>query len=209
MNRYSRPKKGSHNTGRLNATKSAISIATLSPTTCAPAIPAPVGGSVLFDVETPDGRIRSIDDPDLITVLAGDGVDAGQLSVLRSDRAMTDCRPVSLISVQSVRQLGVEVGIAMDQRRFRANLYADLGASAGFAENDFVGRRLRIGTRLEITVLERDPRCKMITLDPETGEASLEILRQVAGAHEGRAGVYCAVLTEGTARTGDPIVLLD
>ena len=165
--------------------------------------------SLAVDVETPDGRLLSIDDPDLITSLAGDGVDAGQLSLLRSDRAMTDCRPVSLISLQSVRQLGVEVGIAMDQRRFRANLYADLGASAGFTENDFVGRRLRIGTRLEIAVLERDARCKMITLDPETGEANPEILRQVAGAHEGRAGVYCAVLTEGTVRAGDPIILLD
>ena len=41
----------------------------------------------------------------------------------------------------------------MDQRRFRANLYADLGASPGFTENDFVGQRLRIGSRLEITVL--------------------------------------------------------
>jgi uncharacterized protein YcbX len=141
--------------------------------------------------------------------MAGDGVGAGQLSLLRSDRAMTDCRPVSLISLQSIRQLGAEVGIEMDPRRFRANLYADLGANPGFTENNFVGRRLRIGSRLEIAVLDRDPRCKMITLDPETAEESPEILRQVAGAHDGQAGVYCAVLTEGIVRTGDAIELFD
>lgn len=165
--------------------------------------------SLAVDVETPDGRRLPIDGPELLVALVGDGVAASQLSLLRSDRAMTDCRPISLISLQSVRQLGSEVGIAMDQRRFRANLYADLGASPGFTENDFVGRRLRIGARVEIVVLDRDPRCKMITLDPDTGAASPEVLRQVARAHDGRAGVYGAVLTEGTVRAGDEIVLVD
>jgi len=31
----------------------------------------------------------------------------------------------------------------------------------------------------------------------------------VAKAHDTRAGVYCAVLTEGTVKRGDEIVLLD
>ncbi len=57
-----------------------------------------------------------------------------------------------------------------------------------------------------ISVLERDARyCKMISLDPDTGEANPKILRQVAVAHEGRAGVYAAVLMEGVIRPGDAI----
>jgi uncharacterized protein YcbX len=59
-----------------------------------------------------------------------------------------------------------------------------------------------------ISILERDPRCKMITLDPDGGEPSPEVLRTVARAHEGMAGVYGAVLVEGTLRRGDPIELL-
>jgi MOSC domain-containing protein YiiM len=31
----------------------------------------------------------------------------------------------------------------------------------------------------------------------------------VSKAHDNRAGVYCAVLTEGTVRRGDAIMLLD
>jgi len=43
-----------------------------------------------------------------------------QLTLLRSDRAMTDCRPVSLFAVQSARKLGEETGTNVDKRRFRA-----------------------------------------------------------------------------------------
>jgi uncharacterized protein len=49
----------------------------------------------------------------------------------------------------------------------------------------------------------------MITLDPETGVSNPEFLRQVTEAHDGMAGVYGAVLVEGTLRKGDPIELLD
>jgi MOSC domain-containing protein YiiM len=49
----------------------------------------------------------------------------------------------------------------------------------------------------------------MITLDPETAAPSPEILRRVAQAHEGMAGVYAAVLSEGAIRPGDPVTILD
>ncbi len=34
-------------------------------------------------------------------------------------------------------------------------------------------------------------------------------MRNVARAHGGNAGVYCAVLIEGIVHPGDPIALLD
>ena len=49
----------------------------------------------------------------------------------------------------------------------------------------------------------------MITLDPDTGESRPEVLRRVAQAHEGMAGVYGAVLVEGVVRRGDAVELLD
>ena len=56
-------------------------------------------------------------------------------------------------------------------------------------------------------VLERDPRCKMISLDPDTGEHNPEILRKVVKAHDNLAGVYSAVLVEGLLKKGDFIEL--
>jgi uncharacterized protein YcbX len=160
------------------------------------------------DVETPSGDCLAIDDAALLSGLAK-RVDGAALRLLRSERALTDCRPVSLFSLQTAAQLGTEVGTVLDKRRFRANIYMDLDSAPGFAEDSFVGKNLKIGSQLVISVLERDGRCKMISLDPDTGEANPQVLRKVAVAHEGKAGVYAAVLMEGVVRRGDIIEIVE
>jgi uncharacterized protein len=164
---------------------------------------------LMVDVETPDEQTLAIDDPALIDLLRADIDQKHQLKVMRSERAMTDCRPVSIFSLQSARQLGEETGTPIDKRRFRANVYVDLTSAQGFAENEFVGKSLRIGPKVVVTILERDARCVMITLDPDTGEKTPSILKKVAQAHDGMAGVYGAVLVEGMLHKGDSVELLD
>ena len=170
-----------------------------------PADPA----DLALDVETPTGEVLPIDDPVLLRQLTDRAGDGHSLTLLRSERAMTDCRPISLFSLQTARQLGEEVGTVLDKRRFRANVYLDLGTAPGFAENEFVGRKVRIGPKVVVCVLERDPRCQMITLDPDTANPNPEVLRTVARGHDGTAGVYGAVLAEGMIRAGDRVELLD
>jgi uncharacterized protein len=160
------------------------------------------------EVETPSGKVLGVDDPTLTRMFAERMGDGHTLTLVRSERAMTDCRPVSLFSIQTARRLGDEIGTTLDKRRFRANIYMNLGSAAGFSEDSFVGQKLRLGPKVVISVLERDPRCKMITIDPDTAEPSGAILRNVSRAHDGMAGVYGAVLVEGTVRQGDNIVLL-
>jgi uncharacterized protein YcbX len=143
---------------------------------------------LMVDVETPDEQTLAIDDPALIDMLRTNIDQKHQLTLMRSERAMTDCRPVSIFSLQSARQLGEETGTPIDKRRFRS---------------------VRIGPKVVVTVLERDARCVMITLDPDTGEKTPSILKKVAQAHEGMAGVYGAVLVEGTLHKGDPVEVLD
>jgi uncharacterized protein YcbX len=164
---------------------------------------------LMVDVKTPDGRTLAIDDPALVDMLRSDIDQKHQLKLLRSERAMTDCRPFSMFSLQSARQLGEETGVPIDKRRFRANVYIDLASGEGFAENQLVGKSLRIGPKVLVTVLERDARCMMITLDPDTGEKTPAILKKVAQAHDGMAGVYGAVLVEGMLHKGDPVELLE
>jgi hypothetical protein len=164
---------------------------------------------LMVDVETPTGETVAIDNPALIDMLRADIDEKHQLTLMRSGRAMTDCRPVSIFSLQSARQLAKETGTPVDKRRFRANVYVDLASFEGFAENEFVGRSLRIGPKVVVTILERDPRCMMITLDPDTGEKAPAILKKVAQAHDGMAGVYGAVMVEGMVHKGDSVELLD
>src|SRR5262249_29507864 len=100
---------------------------------------------MILDVIAPSGAVVAVDDPALVEML-GEGIgEKNHLTLVRSDRALTDCRPVSLISLQTVRQLEAELNIPIDKRRFRANIYLDLASDYGFAEDKFVGRKLRIG----------------------------------------------------------------
>ena len=164
---------------------------------------------LMIEVETPDGKTIAIDDPALIDNLRANIDGKHELKLLRSDKAITDCRPLSIFALQSAKKLGEETGVKVDKRRFRANVYLDLTSSDGFVENQFVGKTLRIGSKVVVSVLERDPRCMMITLDPDTAEKTPAILKQVAQAHEGMAGVYGAVLMEGMIRKGDSVELID
>jgi uncharacterized protein YcbX len=159
---------------------------------------------LMVDVETPAGETLAIDDSALMDMLRADIDAKHQLTLMRSER-----RPVSIFSLQSARQLAEETGTPIDKRRFRANVYVDLTSAGGFAENDFVGRSLRIGPKVVVRILERDARCVMITLDPDTTEKTPEILKKVAQAHEGMAGVYGAVMVEGMLHKDDPVEVLD
>jgi len=164
---------------------------------------------LMVDVETPSGNTMPIDDPALIEMLRNGSDDKHQITLIRSERALTDCRPVSIFSLQTARKIEEEIGVTVDKRRFRANLYLDLPSSEGFAENDFVGKSLRIGSRAIVSVVQRDARCMMITLDPDTAEKEPALLKAVAQAHDGTAGVYGAVLMEGVVRKDDSVELLD
>jgi uncharacterized protein YcbX len=169
----------------------------------------PLPADTLVNIEAPDGEMFSIDDSRLLQRLSDGLGDRHTLTLLRSDRSLTDCRPLSIFNVWTARQLGVEIGAPVDQRRFRANIYIDVKSQEPFAENRLVGRVLRIGPKATVAILERDPRCKMITLDPDTAVQNPAVMRCVARDHDGTAGVYAAVLVEGIISSGDEIALLN
>jgi uncharacterized protein YcbX len=172
-----------------------------------PVYPGPA--DIALDVVTPSGDKLAIGDPRLIDLLRAGIREGHELTLLRSDRAMTDCRPVSLISINTVRQIGEELGTGLDKRRFRANIYLDLKSGRGFDEDTLVGRTLRLGAKTTVAVIQRDTRCKMLTLDPDTGQQNAEFMKLLARAHETKAGVYRAVLIEGTIQPGDEIRLIN
>ncbi len=49
----------------------------------------------------------------------------------------------------------------------------------------------------------------MITLDPDSARALPDLMRCVSEHHAGTAGVYAAVVTEGTIRAGDTVAHID
>ncbi len=162
----------------------------------------------MIDVETPDGKTFAIDDAALIEHLCATTDGSHKLTLRRSDKALNDCCPLSIFAVQTAQKLGQETGGHVDKRRFRANVYLDLNSGMGFEEDRLVGKSVRIGAKVVVQILQRDARCMMITLDPDTAEKSPAILKAVAQAHEGMAGIYAAVLAEGVIRRGDAVEIV-
>ena len=158
-------------------------------------------------VETPEGvTYDDIEDPAFIADL--EKLTGRSLRVYTTQRGIFDARPVSLFSLSAAAKLGEELGMDVDKRRFRANFYVEWDDQDDpFYENSLVGRTLKIGDWLEVVIVERDPRCKMITLDPDTAEATPKLLQHLGRNHRGDAGVFAAVLQRGRVNKGDPILL--
>ncbi len=171
----------------------------------APALPEDSAFAV--QVATPAGASLGIDDPRLLAELSAASGKA--LSLRFATRGMQDCRPLSLITSQTLAGFAAEAGIAPDPARFRMNLEFDWPDAAPFAEDALVGRRLAIGPRVEIAIVEPDARCAMITVDPATGESDRRVLRTLADRHGGNLGLYAAVLREGVVSAGDQVNLID
>ncbi|HKV28846.1 MAG TPA: MOSC domain-containing protein [Candidatus Acidoferrales bacterium] len=163
----------------------------------------PPANSFRLDVETPEGRTLSADDP-AFTQFFEERL-ARKLELRFSERAMHDACPISVLGLDSLRSLSRETGMELDHRRFRANFYVRWDNGQPFYENDLVGAKLRIGEKLTVMVVKNDARCVIITLDPSTAQASPKVLEVVARDHANCIGVYGSVLREGIVRVGDAI----
>ena len=94
-----------------------------------------------------------------------------------------------------------------EARRFRPNLMIESPAGAeGFVENDWVGRRLRIGDAV-LRISHRTVRCVLPTLAQGDLPKDPVVLRTAVKNNGGDVGVYAMVETPGTVRAGDELRL--
>ena len=171
----------------------------------APALPP--DDAFAAHITAPDGTTLPVDDPRLLALLEAA---AGRKLALRfATRGMQDCRPLSLVATQTLEGFAAEAAIAPDPRRLRMNIEFDWPGAAPFAEASLVGRRIAIGPRLELAIVEPDARCAMVGIDPDTGESDRRILRLLADRHAGNLGLYAVVLREGIVAEEDQLRLLE
>jgi uncharacterized protein YcbX len=107
---------------------------------------------------------------------------------------------VLIVNMASVKSFAVEAGMPLDHRRFRANLYVE--GLEPEEELGWLGHVIRAGDA-ELEVTSRCERCKVITMDPDTTEATPELLRLLVERHDERMGMYCRVVRPGRVAVGD------
>jgi uncharacterized protein YcbX len=150
-------------------------------------------------VRTPAGAVLDVTDPALGEELCAPGV-----RVIKQDRGIFDTFPLSLITVQTIEELGRMTGLQLEVARFRPNIVVDAAGAAPFTEDQWVGRVLRIGD-LEMRIDKRDGRCAVIAIDPRTTERQPEVLRVVTLERGGCLGVYGTTITPGRVLPDDAV----
>lgn len=164
-------------------------------------------------VELPDGRRFAADDPAahraVSEVLGRPVTLTPEAEIPHHDEG-----PVSLIATASLRTLtglsGAEPESAgIDPLRFRANLLLDVpedhpgGAGSGFPEDDWAGRRLRIGDAVVLRVVRPLTRCVMIDMAQGRAVARNDLLKALSTHHAMTFGVFATVEVPGRVSTGD------
>ena len=136
-----------------------------------------------------------------------------ELRLFESDKegACFDEYPVSIISQASIDYLTGLTGGAksLESERFRPTLLLD--DCEPHEEDAWLGKGVRIGERLRLRLIARDPRCAITTLDPATGSRDFDTLRLILSYRPSvRAayfGVYGIVESPGAVTLGDQVSL--
>lgn len=101
---------------------------------------------------------------------------------------------------------GAVADLGYDHRRLRPNIV--VGGVPGLAERGWPGRALRIGEVL-VGLLKLRARCVVTTIDPDTGEQDLDVLRTILRGYEGTFALDSWAAAPGVIRVGDEVELID
>jgi hypothetical protein len=130
--------------------------------------------------------------------------------VTLTGRRFHDFAALHLITTATLDALG-----GPEAERYRPNIVIETPGQAGFPENDWLGRELRLGAELVVRVIARTPRCAVPTLAHGGLPRNTDALRVPAALNrvaampdldpQPCAGVYAQVVTPGRIAVGDEV----
>ena len=97
---------------------------------------------------------------------------------------------------------GAVAAFGRDVRRLRPNIL--IGGVEGLGEVDWPGAELHIGDAV-IRLDSLRPRCPMTTVDPDTLERKIEVLKDINRRFGGTLALNADVSRPGTIHVGDPV----
>ncbi len=166
------------------------------------------GADLPTHVRTPDGEEMPVFGEDLATEIGRRY--GAPVQMMQLNHGIFDEASLSVISSDTVREIGRLSGKSPDVRRFRPNVVVRLLRSAPFQEDEWLGGVLSFGEGDDapaITVTMRDVRCSMVNLDPDSASPAPEVLKTVVRANQNNAGIYGAVTRIGRLAVGQTIIL--
>jgi uncharacterized protein YcbX len=166
------------------------------------------GDALPTHVRTPEGEEL----PVFGDVLAADVErrHGAPVQMMQLTHGIFDDATVSVITSETVREIGRLAANSPDVRRFRPNIVVRSVRAVPFEEDDWLGGVLTFGDALDapaVAVTMPDVRCGMVNIDPDRGSLSPEVLKAVVRANQNHAGVYGTVTRIGRLAVGQTVVL--
>ncbi len=150
--------------------------------------------------------------PDGAPRIEGHRWDSAQAAELVREHGGSDARLVADTDPERFDVLNLLVAtdgaverLGHDVRRLRPNIV--LSCVPADLEPQLVGQAVAIGDAL-IGVHSLRQRCIVTTIDPDTGEQDLNVLRRIRDVFEGELALNCWVIRPGLVRIGDPARIL-
>jgi uncharacterized protein YcbX len=160
-------------------------------------------------VRTPAGLERELWSAELQREIADRF--GSDVELMQVRHGVFDDATISVISTATIAGVSRESGVAVDSRRFRANIVIECDEGEAFLEEKWIGGTLVFGEkepRPAVRVTMRDARCGMLNLDPKTAKPDALVLKSVVQLNQNNAGVYGTVVQMGTIRIGEPVNLI-
>jgi len=165
-------------------------------------------GDLPTHVRTPDGEEMPVFGEDLAAEVGRRY--GAPVQMMQLNHGIFDEACISVIALDTVREISRLAGRSPDVRRFRPNVLDRLLRSGPFQEDEWLGGVLSFGEGDDapaITITQRDVRCSMVNLDPDSASSAAEVLKAVVRAHQNTAGIYGAVTRIGRLAVGQTIIL--
>jgi len=165
-------------------------------------------GDLPTHIRTPDGEEMPVFGEDLAAEVGrrcGAPVEMMQLR-----HGIFDEASISVIALDTVREIARLAGRSLDVRRFRPNVVVRLLRSVPFQEDEWLGGVLSFGEGDDapaVAVTTRDERCSMVNLDPDSASPAPEVIKAILRANQNHAGIYGAVTRIGRLAVGQTILL--
>ena len=165
-------------------------------------------GDLPTHVRTPDGEVLSVLGDELAAEVGRRY--GAPVQMMQMKHGIFDDACISVIASDTVHEISLLAGRTPDVRRFRPNVLVRLLRPAPFQEDEWLGGVLSFGEGDDapaIAVTQRDVRCSMVNLDPDSATPAPEMLKAVVRTHQNTAGIYGTVTRTGQLAVGQTIFL--
>jgi uncharacterized protein YcbX len=167
-----------------------------------------IEGELPTHVRTPEGKELPVFGKELAAEIERRHGSPVEMTHLRN--GTFDAADISVITIDTVREIGSLSGTDLDVRRFRPNIVVRPSRSNPFGEDKWLGGILSFGEPGEgprISITMHDIRCSIVNFDPDSARSAPEVQKSIVRVNNNKAGVYGTVIRTGRLAIGQSVRL--